>query len=189
MYADFRIQRYLVRQWIQTYVSLQRLFGDFTHGVREGGLGPCGPQGLLCLSLCNGQVAADPFGPFTLLVTMHLALCSSMQYTLFPFVCRDRYAQCKLCNFLLGPRMLTCPLLCSTDARFRCAGNCGAPQLQFFDQVESSLFGNRHLSAQCNCAVCSWQGGVLWSADALFLGPSQVQGRGGGHVHRDISPP
>ena len=33
----------LARQWIHVYV------------VREGGLGPCGPPGLLCLSLCNDR--------------------------------------------------------------------------------------------------------------------------------------
>ena len=59
---------------------------------------------------------------------------------------------------LAWTRMLTCPLLCSTDARYRRAENCGAPQLQFVDQVESSLFGNRVMYAQCNCAVfsCQW---------------------------------
>ena len=39
--------------------------------------------------------------------------------------------------------------------------NCGAPQLQFVDQVESSLFGNRDMYAQCNCAVFSCQGWCL----------------------------
>ena len=52
----------------------------------------------------------------------------------------------------------------------RRAENCGAPQLQFVDQVGPSLFGNRDRYAQCNCAVCSWPGllsrgqlrGSLW---------------------------
>ena len=37
----------------------------------------------------------------------------------------------------------------------RRAENCGALQLQFVDQVGSSLFGNRDTCAQCNCAVLS----------------------------------
>ena len=58
-------------------------------------------------------------------------------------------------------RMLTCPLWCSTDAGYRRAENCGAPQLQFVDQVESPLFGNRDSYAQCNCAVVSCHGWCL----------------------------
>ena len=49
-------------------------------------------------------------------------------------------------------------------------------QLQFVGQVEPSLFGNRDLYAQCNCAVCSWQGGrVVHGALHTGAGP-------GGHV-------
>ena len=54
---------------------------------------------------------------------------------------------------LAWTRMLTCPLLRSIPARYRRAENCGAPQMQFADQVEPSLFGNRDMYAQCNCSV------------------------------------
>ena len=59
---------------------------------------------------------------------------------------------------LAWTRMLTCPLLGSTDARYRRAENCGAPQLPFVDQVETSLFGNADRYALCICARSrSWQ--------------------------------
>ena len=54
-YAPRIWQVCLARQWIHFYVSLQRLLGYFTQVVREGGLGPCGPPGLLYLSLCNDR--------------------------------------------------------------------------------------------------------------------------------------
>ena len=44
---------------------------------------------------------------------------------------------------LAWTKMLTCPLLRLTDARYRRALNCGAPQLPFVGQVDTSLFGNR----------------------------------------------
>ena len=53
----------LARQWIHVYASLQRLLGYFTQVAREGGLEPCGPPGLKCLSLCNDR-CRGPFGPF-----------------------------------------------------------------------------------------------------------------------------
>ena len=90
-----------------------------------------------------------------LLVTMHITSA-----------CRLFVGSGTAACVLVWTRMLTCPFLCSTDARYRRAENCGAPQLQFVDQVEPSLFGNRDMYAQCICAVCSWQGGVFWSAEA-----------------------
>ena len=64
---------------------------------------------------------------------------------------RDRYAECKLC------KDVDLPVVVLDRCRYRRAENCGAPQLQFVDQVESSLFGNRDMCAQCNCAVFSCQ--------------------------------
>ena len=62
-------------------------------------------------------------------------------------------------------RVFTCPLWCSTDARYRRAENCGGPQLQFVDQVETSLFDNRDRYAQCYCASVSCMVGVSWTAE------------------------
>ena len=57
-------------------------------------------------------------------------------------------------------------------------------ELQFVDQVETSLFDNRDRYAQCFCAFVSCMVGVSSTAEMQFLGPcTQVQGRGG-HVHR-----
>ena len=108
-YADvsgrFRILRYLVRQWIQVYVSLRR---------------------------CRW-----------------VTVSASQQ---------RQVRKVQTVQLLAWTRMLTCPLLCSTDAWYRRAENSGVPQLQFVDQVETSLFGNRDRYAQCNCAVvsCQW---------------------------------
>ena len=57
-------------------------------------------------------------------------------------------------------RVFTCPLWCSTDARYRRAENCGGPQLQFVDQVETSLCDNRDRYAQCYGAFVSCMVGV-----------------------------
>ena len=85
-------------------------------------------------------------------------------------------------------RMWTCPLLCSTDAPYRRAENCGAPQLQFVDQVEPSLFGNRTGAHSATVQSSAAKGAVSWTAEGLFWEPcTQVQGRGG-HVHRDMTP-
>ena len=43
------------------------------------------------------------------------------------------------------------PVVCSTDARYRRAENFGAPQLQFVDQVELSLFGNTGAGPKGSC--------------------------------------
>ena len=143
--------------------------GDFTQVVCEGGLGPCGPPGLLCLSLCNDRC------PRTLSVRSCRARRRQQWYGWFCWLrCTSHCvlrcnARCSLClqrqvrkvqtvQLPAWTRVLTCPLLCSTDARFRRAENAGAPQLQFVDQVESSLFGNRDRYAQCNCAVVSCHG-------------------------------
>ena len=79
------------------------------------------------------------------------------------------------CSLFVGSgtasRVLTWTrLLCSTDARCRRAENCGAPQLQFVDQVESSLFGNRDSYAQCNCAVVCCHGRCLLDSRGVVLG-------------------
>ena len=78
-------------------------------------------------------------------------------------------------------RMLTYPLLCSTDARYRRAENCGAPQLPCVDQVEASLFGNRDRYAQCNCAVVSYHGWCLLVSWRVVFGALHT-GAGPGRV-------
>ena len=83
-------------------------------------------------------------------------------------------------------RMLTCSLWCSTDARYRRAENCGAPQLQFVDQVERSLFDKRQVRT---VQLCSRQLPRVVSPGQLrgsFLGPAHRCRAEGGHVHRDI---
>ena len=52
-----------------------------------------------------------------------------------------------------------------TCVRIRLAEYCGAPQLQFVDQVETSLLDNRDRYAQCFCAFVSCMVGVSWSAE------------------------
>ena len=80
--------------------------GDFTQVVREGGLGPCGPPGLLCLSLCNERCARTLsvrscrarrrqqwYGWFCWLrCTSRCVLRCNTRCSLCS---RDRYAQCK----------------------------------------------------------------------------------------------
>ena len=85
-----------------------------------------------------------------LLVTLHLALCSLVCRNTAGFAGDDaHHDRLSLLSAVaqhpvsFRTRMLTCPLWCSTDARFRRAENCGAPQLQFVDQVETSLLDNR----------------------------------------------
>ena len=60
-------------------------------------------------------------------------------------------------------------LLCSTDA---VDVQKTVELVVAVSSIRSSrpLFGNRDRYAQCNCTVCSWQGGVFWPADAKFFG-------------------
>ena len=121
-------------------------------------LGRYGPEGVAQLVLL-----VRFYGPLYLEATCSMSCCFRIQRYLISTVTqvslisvnggvarfrallrnKDRYAQCKHSNFLLG------------HARHRRAENCGAPQLQFVDQVESSLFGKRDMYAQCHCAVFS----------------------------------
>ena len=101
---------------------------------------PCTWQPMSCRSSCVPNSAV--FGS-----TVDTGLCQSTKVSL---VTVSASQQRKLrtgqsVHFPAWTRMLSCPLWCSTDARYRRAENCGAPQLQFVDQVESSLSGNRHV--------------------------------------------
>ena len=98
------------------------------------------------------------------LVRRWVQVCVSLRRCRWVAVSASQQRQVRTAQTVQLPvwtRMLTCPLLCSTDAPYRRAENCGAPQLQFVGQVETFLFGNRDRYAQCNCAVVSCHGWCL----------------------------
>ena len=70
----------------------------------------------------------------------------------------------------------SCPLLCSTDARYRRAENCGAPQLQFVDQS----------SRLCLATGTRTHSATVQSSAAKSGGLAHRCRAGGGHVHRDV---